>query len=343
VRSASGPGGARLRPSALFASPVWAADDHAAAYGGFLETARRIAAGGDALRTGRMPRPSLLRVCRAATEAGRLGPAAARAFFETRFRPLDVLPPNGESFLTGYYEPEIPASPVRTDAFPSPALRPPDDLDRIAPQPERSAILDGALAGRGLELVWLDPIELFFAQIQGSARIRFPDGRRMRLAYAGRNGRPYRAIGRIVVDEGHVPREEMTMQRLKAWLRADAAEADRVMRMNPSYVFFRLVPDDPSRGPVGAAGVPLSPMRSIAVDRTLWSYGTPFFLSADLPEPEGGSARFDALTVAQDTGTAITGPARIDLFYGSGPEAGERAGLVRHSGSLTVLLPRSGT
>ncbi len=340
MRSAPGPGGARLRPSGLFASEAWARDDHAAAYDGFLETARRIAAGGDALRAGRAPRPALVRVCRAAAAAGRLGRDAARDFFEKGFHALDVAPPGGDAFLTGYYEPEIPASRIRTAGFPAPALGLPDDLVRIAPYPDRSAILDGALAGRGLELVWLDPIELFFAQIQGSARLRLPDGTRLRLAYAGRNGRPYRAIGRIVVDEGHVPREEMTMQRLKAWLRADAAEADRVMRMNPSYVFFRLVPDDSSRGPVGAAGVPLSPMRSIAVDRTLWSYGTPFFVSAELPEPDGTSSRFDGLTVAQDTGTAITGPARIDLFFGSGLQAGERAGLVRHPGRLTVLLPR---
>lgn len=335
-----GPAGARLVASDLFDRPEWAADDHRAAFIGFLETARRIAAGDPAPRSGRPPRPPLIAAAKAALAAGPLDATRARRFFETRFRPAEVIPSEGSAFLTGYYEPELPASPVPTPAFTAPALGLPDDLVRIAPYPDRTAIETGALAGRGLELVWLDRIELFFAQIQGSARLRLPDGTRLRLSYAGRNGRPYVPIGRIVVEEGHVPHEEMTMDRLKAWLRANPSETDRVIRMNPSYVFFRLEADS-DRGPVGAAGAPLMALRSIAVDRTAWSYGTPFFVDADLPEPDGGSRPFAGLAVAQDTGTAIVGPARIDLFFGSGEAAGARAGLVRHPGRLTVLLPRS--
>ena len=334
-----GPVGARLVASDLFARHEWAADDHRAAFLTFLETARRLDSGDPALRSGRLPRPALIAVARAALAAGPIDRSAARRFFETRFRAADVVPPEGRAFLTGYYEPELRASPVRTVAFDAPALGLPDDLVRIAPYPDRTAIENGALAGRGLELVWLDRIELFFAQIQGSARLRMPDGTRLRLAYAGRNGRPYVPIGRIVVEEGHVRREEMSMDRLKAWLRANPSETDRVIRMNPSYVFFRLEADS-DRGPVGAAGAPLTPMRSIAVDRAVWSYGTPFFVDADLPEPDGRMSPFAALAVAQDTGTAIVGPGRIDVFFGSGEAAGTRAGLVRHPGRLTVLLPR---
>ncbi len=335
-----GPAGARLVASDLFDRPEWSVDDHAAAFRSFLQTAGGLAAGEPERRIGRPPRPPLIAAAKAALAAGPLGGARARRFFETRFRPAAVIPPEGAAFLTGYYEPELSASPVRTADFDAPALGRPDDLVRIAPYPDRTAIETGALAGRGLELLWLDRIELFFAQIQGSARLRMPDGTRLRLAYAGRNGRPYVPIGRILVEEGHIPREEMTMDRLKTWLRANPSETDRVIRMNPSYVFFRIERDS-DRGPIGAAGAPLTPMRSIAVDRKLWSYGTPFFIVADLPEPQGDARRFAGLAVAQDTGTAIVGPGRIDLFFGSGESAGERAGLVRHEGRLTVLLPRA--
>ncbi len=343
MRPRTGPAGARLIPSDLFAGSAWAADDHLAAFRTFLLTAERIADDAPAVRSGRATRPALAAACREALSLRRTADAAtARRFFERRFRPVRIEPREGSAFFTGYYEPEIAASPVRSPACPVAALGLPDDLVRIAPFPDRAAIEAGALDGRGLELVWLDRIELFFAQVQGSARLRMPDGRRMRLAYAGRNGRPYRAIGRIVVEEGHVPLAEMTMDRLKTWLRAHPGDADRIMRMNPSYVFFELLPDpDPARGPTGAAGAALTPMRSIAVDRTAWSYGTPFFAEARLPDPSGVDAAFCGLIVAQDTGTAIVGPARVDLFFGTGDAAGARAGLVRHPGTLTALLPRS--
>jgi membrane-bound lytic murein transglycosylase A len=220
----------------------------------------------------------------------------------------------------------------------------PADLVRLTPFPDRAAIEDGALADQGLECVWLpDSVELFFAQVQGSARLLMTDGRRMRLTYAGRNGHPYRSIGKIVVEEGHIPLEALSLETLKHWLKSHPVEARRIMRMNTSYVFFALEEErDPASGPIGAAGTALVPRRSIAVDRTLWSYGLPFFVAADLPHPSGTPEPFAALTVAQDTGTAIVGPARIDLFFGSGAEAGTRAGLLRHPGTLTVFVPRGG-
>jgi membrane-bound lytic murein transglycosylase A len=160
------------------------------------------------------------------------------------------------------------------------------------------------------------------------------------MVYAGRNGHPYASIGRIIVSEGRMTLEEMSLERLKAWLRQNPAEARRIMRMNRSYVFFAIGQGmDPAAGPIGAASVPLTPGRSIAVDRGLWSYGLPFWIDADLTSAAGSP--WSRLMIAQDTGSAILGPARADIFFGSGAEAGTQAGLVRHPGRFVVLEPRS--
>jgi membrane-bound lytic murein transglycosylase A len=365
VSAPAGPGNASLSPMAWADVPGWASDDHAAAFAVFLLTCPGVAAGDPVLRPGLPPGRALVAACRAALATGPLGGDAARAFFETRFRPFAVSPPGGEGFLTGYYEPEVEASLVPSDRFPVPVLGRPLDLETLAPgetrpgldpslaaarrspqglvpYPDRAAIMDGALAGQGLEIAWMrDEVDLFYAQVQGSARLRLPDGTLARLVYAGRNGQPYTSIGRVVVAEGHMTIEGMSLERLQAWLRANPAEARRVMRLNRSYIFFAVRHDlDPAKGPVGAASVPLVPLRSIAVDRTLWPYGTPFVIAADLPEPAGGTSPFAALMIAQDTGSAILGPARADIFFGSGAAAGTRAGLVRHPGKFVVLLAR---
>jgi membrane-bound lytic murein transglycosylase A len=362
-----GPGGSHLQRIGFGDIAGWAQDDHAAAFVAFLATCRALADGTPATRPGQPAGPDLLAICRSALELGPgIGPGGARAFFESRFQPWRVSVAGGEGFLTGYYEPELEGSRVRTDAFPVPVLGRPDDLltfrpgetppdlpqdvsgalrladGRLAPYPDRAAIEDGALDGRGLVRVWLrDRIELFFAQVQGSARLRLPGGEVIRLAYAGRNGRPYTSIGKVVVSEGHMPLDTMTLAGLKGWLRQHPDEARRIMRLNASYVFFEPAPlGDAAAGPVGAAAVPLTPLRSIAVDRTLWPYGLPIWIEAELPTIGGGREHLARLFVAQDTGSAILGPARADIFFGSGPEAGERAGLVRHPGRFTVLLPR---
>jgi membrane-bound lytic murein transglycosylase A len=206
---------------------------------------------------------------------------------------------------------------------------------------DRKAIQAGQIGALAQPILWLkDEVEVFFMQVQGSGRVRLPDGRNVRIAYAGRNGHPYSSIGRIVVQEGLLPLEDATLDKLKAWLRAHPAEAKRIMEMNASYVFFRLAEElSEASGPIGGAGLPLTPLRSIAVDRNLWAYGLPFWLEAELPLAQG-SKSFRRLVIAEDTGSAILGPARADLYHGSGPVAGSRAGVLRHPMRFTVLWPR---
>jgi membrane-bound lytic murein transglycosylase A len=201
----------------------------------------------------------------------------------------------------------------------------------------------GHLDGRGLELVWLaDPVDAFFIHVQGAARIALADGRTMRVTYAAKTGHPYTAIGRVLIEQGALTRETATMQGIRAWLAAhkddahgDAAAA--VLAHNRSYIFFREAPvSDPALGPIAAAKVPLTAGRSLAVDRLLHTFHTPVWIETMLP---GGEA-FRRLTIAHDTGSAIVGPARGDIFFGSGAAAGAIAGAMRSGGRFVVLLPR---
>lgn len=354
-----------LRPLRFAGLAGWNRDDHAAAFATFRRSAEALATSEPSLRPGRPPSEGLRR---AAAEALRLeakDSPAARAFFEATFAPFEVTPPGGGGFLTGYFEPVLPGSLVRSESFRAPLLARPEDLVTLGsgeappgldpalqsarrtaaglvPYPERAAIEDGALGDLARPLVWLaDAVEVFIVQVQGSARIRLPDGRTLRAAYAGRNGRPYTSIGRILIQQGRIPADAMSLERLTGWLRAHPEEARAIMRRNASYVFFALVEDaDPSLGPVGGEGVPLTPGRSLAIDRSLWSYGLPFWIEADLPRADGRPERVNRLMIAQDTGSAIVGPARGDFFVGTGPEAGTRAGLIRHPARFVVLLPK---
>ncbi|HSV01159.1 MAG TPA: MltA domain-containing protein, partial [Roseiarcus sp.] len=171
----------------------------------------------------------------------------------------------------------------------------------------------------------------------------FPDGSRARLAYDGRNGQPYTSIGKILIESGEIAEDAMSLMSLKAWLRRDGARGLDVMGRNRSFVFFKLVEDfDAGHGPVAGAGVALTPLRSIAIDRARWAYGLPLWIDAELPWADETLRPFRRLMIAQDTGSAIVGPARADLFFGSGDEAGARAGAIRHRGEFVVLLPRGG-
>ena len=185
-------------------------------------------------------------------------------------------------------------------------------------------------------IVWVrDAVEAFLIQVQGSAQVEFPDRSRARLAYDGRNGLPYTSIGKILIEAGEIAESDMSLASLKAWLRRDSARGLEVMRRNRSFVFFQLVEDfDPDLGPIAGAGVPLTPLRSIAVDRTIWAYGLPFWIDAELPWVDETPRPFRRLMIAQDTGSAIVGAARADLFFGSG-DAGRRARR-RHSPSGRV-------
>jgi membrane-bound lytic murein transglycosylase A len=364
--AAEGPrtiGDARLTLLSFSDLAGWAVDNHETALAVFRRSCRQVVQDAPPLRTALPASDDLKRSCAAALDPARSG--TARMFFEDFFTPFEVTPPSGRGSLTGYFEPEFEGSLAKTESFPTPLLARPDDLVTVPqgenwpglealqaarktetgyePFPDRAAIEDGALGERAKSVVFLgDPVDAFIIQVQGSARIRLADGRTMRIAYAGKNGYPFTAPGRIIVERGHVPLAEMNLERLTSWLRANPGEGREIMRLNRSYVFFRLAGElDDSDGPIGAAGVPLAAGRSLAVDRNLWSYGLPFWLEGELPLAGGGSEPLARLMVAQDTGTAILGPARGDFFYGSGNEAGTRAGLTRQAVRFVVLLPKA--
>ena len=359
------PPGARAEELSPRDLPGWAQDD--------LSEPLAIFAKGcmaqPPLRQGVTPPDLLNAACDKAAALSLAGPvdaAGSRAFFEQNFRFWRIRPAESETgFMTGYFEPEFEGSLTRSDAFPTPlydrpkdlVTRQPDDawpgLDPklsaarrtdkgLEPFPDRAAIEEGALDGQGLEILWLrDPVDRFVLQVQGSGRVRLPDGSVTRLTYSGRNGLPYTSLGRVLSQRENIPPEQMTMDRLVARLKADASFARDLIRLNRSFVFFTRRDDlPPEAGPIGGAGLPLTPLRSIAIDRTIWPYGLPVWIDATLPDGQGGDKRLARLMIAQDTGSAILGPARMDLFVGSGAAAGHRAGLIRHPTSFIMLWPR---
>lgn len=285
---------------------------------------------------------------------------AARAFFERRFVPLAATN-NGraEGLFTGYFEPELRGSLRRDGRYSVPLYGRPADLvsvdlgqfrdslrgQRIAgrvddgvlrPYATRAEIEAGAISGRAAEIVWVDdPIDAFFLHVQGSGRIVLDSGEVLRVGYAAQNGHVYVPIGRELIARGALAREDVSMQSIRAWLLANPAEAERVMNQNPSYVFFRTLDGE---GPLGSQGVVLTPGRSLAVDRTHLALGVPIWLDAE--DPLDPNARVRRLMVAQDTGGAIRGPVRGDVFWGHGADAAERAGRMRSSGRYWLLLPR---
>ncbi len=345
----------------------WPAANHAGSFAVFQQTCLAALAGQTAPRPGVPVPASLALICRQAARLGALEPDNARRFFEAHFQPVEIMPGGSPGFMTGYYEPEVPGALTESPEFPAPLLARPDDLVTISkgtgvdaetsagrrlpdgsvvPYPDRAAIGGGALGRFARPLVFVrDEVEAFFIHVQGSARVRLADGQVKRLSFAGRNGHAYTSIGRIIADEGHMRIEEMNLASIKAWLRADLGRGRAILQRNKSYIFFAESPSLLAEmGPIGGAGVPLTPWISIAVDNGIWPYGLPIWIEAGLPEPGGALSAFHALTIAADTGTAIKGPARIDLFHGWGEAAGELAGLVRHSMRFFALLPnRAGT
>ncbi|PNG25849.1 murein transglycosylase A [Methylocella silvestris] len=322
----------------------FADDDHAAAFAVFRQTAAAIVAGRAPLRQAAPPAPALISICRRALdEPSGLDVRAARRFFESCFRPVGApadAAPSG--FFTGYYEPVVEGSLVQSADFAAPILSRPD-IPAGAKFPDRAAILGGAIDHLCRPVVWLkDAVEVFLIQVQGSARVRLADGRQLRLVYAGRNGWPYRSIGAILIDSGAIAPDAMSLAALKGWIRTHGqgpGEAGaELMARNPSYVFFAAdAPPDAADGPIGGVGLPLTPLRSLAVDRRLYAYGTPVWIDVNLAASEGGRLR--RLMIAQDTGSAIVGPTRADIFFGSGDEAGALAGNVRHAGAFVAFLP----
>jgi membrane-bound lytic murein transglycosylase A len=359
--------GSQYTPVAWADIAGWRDDDHLAAFRTFRTSCKVISARtgppGDKALSGSLREP-----CRAAKAADIADNARARAFFQQYFEPLQISRLGEDSgFVTGYYEPVIDGSRMRTDVYNVPVYRRPSNLfvrgynqesvglpnkgevfrkigrRKLVPYYDRAQIEDGAIAGRGLEICWLkDQTDLLFAQIQGSARVRLPDGSTIRINYDAHNGYPYTAVGRVLIDRGIIPKDQMSMQKIREWMEQNPDGAKEVRRQNRSYTFFREVQLSDKDEAVGAQGVPLTPGRSIAVDKSLHVYGTPFFIEGELPiESERSKTPFRRLMIAQDTGSAITGPARADLYFGAGADAGRISGRLRHNMRFVMLVPKS--
>jgi membrane-bound lytic murein transglycosylase A len=343
----------------------WTADDHLSAFAAYQASCQALR---KTRRTddGRRLSGALWSVCQKALGFRPQHTNTARTFFEHNFQPVRIARlGETQGLLTGYYEPVVQGSRFPSPEFHVPLYRRPPDLvavgykpgskafpnkgtrigrrneqNELVPYHDRGAIEAGVLDGQKLEICWLkDPFDLLAIQIEGSGRIILEDGTPLRVNYDSHNGYSFTSISRALIERNLIPREEMSMQRIREWMAAHPDEAAKVRAANRSYVFFRITALSNKGEPVGAQGVPLTPGRSIAVDR-LHEYGTPFFIEANLPiESEKPTSALRRLMIAQDTGSAIVGPARADLYLGAGDDAARIAGRIRHPGRFVMLLP----
>lgn len=298
----------------------WEKDDHAAALRAFLVTCPDLDA------------PDWQTICALAQQ---IEPDAAQQFFELFFRPV-LVRDGAETLFTGYYEPELNGSRTRTERFRYPLYRMPPEARKSNPWLSRRQIVEsGVLEGRGLEIAWVDdPVELFFLQIQGSGRIRLQDGTTIRVGYGGSNGHPYRSIGVEMVRRGIYKPHQVSAQVIRNWVRRNPEAGRELLLFNPGFVFFRIIREiGEGEGPLGAMNQPLTPLRSIAVDPEFVPLGAPVWIEKD------GAGRMHRLMIAQDTGSAIRGAQRADIFFGTGDAAGQAAGRLRDRGRMAVLLP----
>ena len=333
--------------------PGWKDDDLAAAWAPFLNSCRGMASHPHG--------PAWKRVCELARAVDGRSTAAVRGFFEQHLRPYAVQAADGtgSGMFTGYYEPLLRGSRQRTKGYEQPLRAVPDDLltiDLAALFPElKDKRVRGRLEGNKVVPYWTraelarrgdrapgrtllyvdDAIELFFLQVQGSGRVQLTDGSIVRVNYADQNGHPYQSIGRLLVERGELKLEDASMQGIQAWARANPARLDELLDSNPSYVFFRELPNSKD-GPIGALGVPLTPERSLAIDPRSIPLGAPVFLATTRPN---SNQPLNRLMLAQDTGGAIKGAVRGDFFWGFGKAAGELAGRMKQNGRFWVLLP----
>ncbi|MGH6899545.1 MAG: murein transglycosylase A [Geminicoccaceae bacterium] len=359
-----------LRPIAYEQLIGWRADDPREALSAFRRSCAKLDQHGAATPMGPDPWFGEIGdwrlVCADAATVAEGSADQARDFFEDHFSPYLVADGDDpEGLFTGYYEPLLFGSRHFGGAYTVPLHRPPDDLVRVdlarfnpqlagyaiygrvqggqfVPYYSRADIATGMLAGRGLELLWVDdPIDKFFLQIQGSGQVQLDDGSLIRVGYASQNGHPYRAIGRDLIEIGGLTREEVSLPTIKAWLEAHPGDASHIMARNRSYIFFEERPElGPDDGPLGAQGVSLTAGRSLAVDRRYIPFGVPVWLDTTAPWPDGeGPLR--RLMVAQDTGGAIKGVVRGDVFWGAGARAEAIAGHMKSRGRYAVLLPRT--
>lgn len=345
--------------------PGWAGADHSVILPAFLRSCDVLAKKPLDQDMGQDPRMGKISdwidICADARKIRPGNQVEVNFFFQSRFVAYRASNnQNSIGLFTGYYEPELEGRWGREGEFAIPIYSRPNDLilanlgehreelkgtqlagrviqNRFIPYNTRAEINAGALEGRGLEILWVkDPVALFFLHVQGSGRIRMADGSTVRIGYAGRNGRPYTSIGRELVNDGIMPLKDVTAPAIMSWLRANPLAGKELMNRNESFVFFRVIDGD---GPIGAQGVPLTPGRSMAVDSRFIPYGVPIWLNTTDPLDEKVPLR--RLMVAQDTGSAIRGPVRGDVFWGFGPEAALRAGVMKSRGEYYLILPRS--
>jgi membrane-bound lytic murein transglycosylase A len=366
-----------LVPTPFANVPGWRDDKLAEALETFLANCRVLLAlpaeqslGGQGEAARRGGAPGLWRpACEAARGVPSGDDTAARAFFETNFEAEAVTDSGGgnadpaQGLFTGYFDPEVAGSRSPGERYKVPLLGRPADLvqvdlgefsddlkgravagrvqdGRLVPYYDRAQIVGGALARRRLELLWLaDPVDAYFLQVQGSGRVDLPDGRVVRVTYAGQNGRRSVLIGKVLMDRGDIPRDQVSLQSIRAWFAAHPGQTEEVLNQNPSYVFFREIDNlRPDQGPPGALGIPLTPGRSVAVDRAFLPLGAPVFVSTTDPV---SNTPWRRLAIAQDVGGAIRGPVRTDIFFGWGRGAEDRAGRMRQQGTEYLLLPKA--
>lgn len=298
----------------------WRDDNHVEALQSFLNTCDLI------------DQPDWQPICAMAADVPK-DDASARSFFELFFKPVVVGQP--PALFTGYFEPELEGSPVRTGRFKYPIYRRPPELQEGAVYHSRAEIEGGAISGRGLELAWLDdPVDVYFLQVQGSGRIRMTDGSVIRVGYAGKNGHAYRSVGQEMVRRGTHTLDQVSAPEIANYVRSNPGAGQELLDTNPSYVFFRKIGTLNSEdGPIGAMGRSITTLRSIAIDPKFTPLGAPVWIEKD------GRRPIRSLMVAQDTGGAIKGMQRADIFYGTGKDAGDAAGTVKDGGRMVLLLP----
>lgn len=358
----------RLTPLAFAALPGWEEDDPSSLFAVMARCLRHMR-DVKPYRTGAVGIPSEALEA-VFTEAAGMHPGsaeAARAFFESRFQPFLISRNDGKpGFVTAFYEPEVEVRDAPDSTWCYPFYRRPEDLmdvddsnrpvemdpsyafgrrtkDGIGVFSDRRAIDEGALANKGLEIAWAKSrVDVFFAHVQGAARLRYPDGAIRRITYAAKAGHPFTGIGRHLADIGEIPLADVSMQSIRQWLADHPDRQNEILWQNRSYVFFRDAPvDDPELGPIAAAKVQLEPMRSIAVDRLIHTFGSPFYIRSESLKHLTGGRPLQRLMLALDTGTAIIGPARGDIFTGSGEAAGNLAGNVKNDADFYILIPKT--
>ena len=345
----------------------WSAGDPKLALAAFSASCRRLVKRKDGDAFGGVAAYGTVGDWRGACNAALQSSPNAQQFFEAWFEPVAVSNRDEQiGLFTGYYEPELTGSRTAGGKFTTPLYTRPADLvsvdlgafrpamkgERIAgrvddaklvPYATRGQIVSSGLGGRSNVIAYVDdPVGAFFLQIQGSGRVKFANGEVIRVAYDGQNGHPYTAVGRVLIDRGEVRREDMSMQRIRSWLLANPSKAEPLMSENASFVFFKEQPiADPALGADGAQSLGLTPEASLAVDLKFHGLGAPMWIDATAPAESGPDVVFRRLVVAQDTGGAIRGPVRGDVYWGAGKRAEEIAGRMAHKGRLTVLLPKA--